>query len=211
MKLILIRHGETDWVREGRYQGSTDVPLNRCGRAQARSVARLIKKERPTAVYSSELTRAVETANLIARACRRRVVRDSRLNEVSFGDWEGRSHKEIRAQFPKAVRAWYSARWSSRAPGGETLRSLKQRVTGFLNELCDRFLTRQGTCVVVSHGGPIRMILVSLLGTGIDAFWKIRIDPASVSIATVDRKYRELILANGGAHFNGRGLGSGFG
>ena len=108
MRLILVRHGETDWVREGRYQGSTDVPLNECGIRQAEALATVIKKERPVAIYSSGLTRALETAKLIAKVCRRRVTLDDRLNEVSFGRWEGAKHHEIRVTFPKASHNWYN-------------------------------------------------------------------------------------------------------
>ena len=84
MKLILVRHGETEWVRQGKYQGSTDIPLNRRGVLQARAVARALKKERPIVVYSSQLARAYETASLIAQSCGKKVVIDRRLCEGFF-------------------------------------------------------------------------------------------------------------------------------
>ena len=84
MKLVLVRHGETDWVERGWYQGSTDVPLNARGLAQARCVAEAVKAERPLAIYCSKLTRARQTAKFIAEACRRKLIVDPRLNEISF-------------------------------------------------------------------------------------------------------------------------------
>lgn len=203
MKLILVRHGETDWVRMGRYQGSTDIPLNKRGLRQARAVARVVKKERVIAVYSSELTRARETAKLIGTVCRKRVVVDGRLNEVSFGRWEGESHERIGIRFPKASRDWYRARWSSQPPGGESIRSLEKRVTQFLNGLTKKFSKRKGTCVVVTHGGPIRMFLIRVLKVTPKIFWRIRIDPASVSVLHLYAKGSELVLLNSQAHLNG--------
>ena len=203
MKLILVRHGETDWVRQHRYQGSTDVPLNSRGIRQARALGRLLKKERPLAVYSSELARARETAKLTAEACRQRVKVDLRLNEVSFGSWEGEFHAEISDRFPKAARNWYRARWASRPPGGESLGSLKRRISAFLKELIRKFGKRDGACIVVTHGGPIRMFLVELLKIDPKVFWSIRIDPASITVIMVGSKREELTLLNSRAHLNG--------
>ena len=203
MKLILIRHGETEWVRAGLYQGSTDVPLNRRGLAQARAVASAIKKERPIAVYSSELTRALETAKLIAQVSRKPVVVDERLNEVSFGRWEGKSHRTIGTRFPKAARNWYSARWSSRPPGGESLGSLKKRVSWFLDDFLKQYSNRDGTCVVVTHGGPIRMFLVRILNVAPTIFWTIQIDPASVTAVHLGIEKHQLVLLNCQSYLNG--------
>jgi phosphoserine phosphatase len=203
MKLILVRHGETEWVRMGKYQGSTDVPLNRRGTFQARAVARALKKERPIVVYSSQLVRAHETAKFIAQSCKAKVIVDERLKEVSFGRWEGESHHAIRTQFPAASRMWYSAKWTSQAPGGETLKSLKNRVSGFLNDLRKKCSGQKGACVIVSHGGPIRMFLITLFKIAPEVFWSIRIDPASISILNLLEKNHELALLNHQEHLNG--------
>lgn len=203
MRLILVRHGETDWVSQGRYQGSTDVPLNRRGFLQAEALAAVIKKEGPIAVYTSELTRARETAKLIAKASRRGVIVDGRLNEVSFGRWEGASHEEIRVQFPKASRDWYRARWSSRPPGGESLRSLGRRVSGFLKDLVKKYTDDSKPCVLVTHGGPIRMFLIQTLDLTPKIFWTFRIDPASVSVIEIGGSGKQLVLLNSQIHLNG--------
>src|SRR3989338_332856 len=147
MNLVLVRHGETDWVREHRYQGSTDVLLNRNGRNQAKALARYLKKYKPAAVYSSQLTRAKETAKLIASACGKRFQLDSRLNEVSFGEWEGMFHRAILKCSPKKARAWYRGSWSSRPPGGESIQSLGRRVSFFLRDLVKKYEKTDETCV----------------------------------------------------------------
>ncbi|MBI4368534.1 MAG: alpha-ribazole phosphatase [Candidatus Omnitrophica bacterium] len=203
MKLILVRHGETEWVREGRYQGSTDVPLNRRGLRQARAVARRLQKEKPIAVYSSELTRARETAKLIASACRKSVFVDKRLNEVSFGSWEGKSHRDVGLRFPELARRWYQAKWSSRPPKGESLQSLDLRISRFLKELLEKYRDEDKTCVIVTHGGPIRMFLIHILKVMPEVFWTFRIDPASISVIHFGKGNREISLLNGQAHLNG--------
>lgn len=203
MKLFLVRHGETKWVREGRYQGSTDVPLNSRGAKQAQALARLLKKEAPLAVYSSRLGRARETARYIAKACGKKVLIDRRLNEVSFGDWEGRFHREVGVQFPEAARRWYRGQWSSRPPGGESLRSLGRRVGTFLSDLSKQFGTKEGSYVVVTHGGPIRMFLIWALKIDPEIFWSVRVDPASVTVIQILPKRNEIALVNSQAHLNG--------
>ncbi|MBI1978238.1 MAG: alpha-ribazole phosphatase [Candidatus Omnitrophica bacterium] len=203
MKLFLVRHGETKWVKEGRYQGSTDVPLNSGGAKQARALARLLKKEAPLAVYSSRLGRARETARYIAKACGKKVVSDPRLNEVSFGEWEGEFHREIATRFPERARRWYSGKWTSRPPGGESLRSLGKRVGSFLNDFSKRFGTKKGSCVVVTHGGPIRMFLIQVLGIDPEIFWSVRVDPASITVIQIRPKGNEIALVNSQAHLNG--------
>ncbi len=200
MKLILVRHGETEWVRQGRYQGSTDVPLNKRGFLQAKAVARRLKEVKPSIIYSSQLKRAQETANAIAQKCRKKILVDSRLNELSFGRWEGEYHEQVRLRFPNQSRHWYRARWTSRPPGGESLRSLEKRVSSFLTDLTTRFKNGQ-TCVLVTHGGPIRMFLIRVLGIEPRIFWTLRIDPASVSVVNLQTK--ELMLLNGQTHLNG--------
>ena len=203
MKLILIRHAETDWVRDGRYQGSSDVPLNQSGLKQARAIAKAIRSEKPLAIYSSGLTRARQTAKLIAQVSRKRVLVDRRLNEVSFGKWEGKTHADIRVQFPQAVRNWYAARWSSKPPGGESLRSLERRVSYFLNDLLDQFSDHEGSCVVVTHGGPIRMFLIRMLKVPPKIFWVIRIEPGSITTFEVRSQTSQLTLLNSTIHLNG--------
>jgi alpha-ribazole phosphatase len=204
MKLILVRHGETDWVNEGKYQGATDVSLNERGFKQAKKVALAIKKEKPFAIYCSKLKRVRQTAKSIATTCRKKLAVDARLNEISFGVWEGFSFREIKGWYPEAVYNWYHTTWASHPTGGESLESLKKRISLFMRELKKKYKGRQGgTCVLVTHGGPIRMILLELLKIPVSLFWTIRVDPASISVVNITEKYEELTLLNSQAHLNG--------
>jgi broad specificity phosphatase PhoE len=151
-ELLLARHGETDWNRERRIQGHTDVPLNARGVKQARVLAEILAPVRLAAVYSSDLTRARETAAMVARAHSLDVLVERRLREKNFGSWEGLTDVEIADRFPDAVRG----RWGD----GETTEQVATRVVEVIDVIRARH--GDGTVLVVSHGGPLRAILAHL-------------------------------------------------
>ena len=149
--LLVARHGETDWNRDHRVQGQTDVDLNPTGRAQAEALARSLADTRLGAVYSSDLTRALETAEAVARPRGLRVLTDPDLREKNFGSWEGLTDVEIAERFPEAVRG----RWGD----GETTEDVAARVLPAVERIRARH--PHNTVLVVTHGGPIRVILDS--------------------------------------------------
>ena len=148
-RLFLARHGETDWNREHRVQGQTDVGLNAAGRAQAEALAESLDDARLEAVYSSDLSRALETAQAAARRHGLDVVTDTELREKNFGSWEGLTDVEIARRFPDAVRG----RWGD----GESTDDVAARVLPAIERIRARH--PDGGVLVVSHGGPIRIIL----------------------------------------------------
>jgi probable phosphoglycerate mutase len=148
--LIVIRHGETTWNREKRMQGTTDTVLSDVGRAQAQALGRRLASHGFCALYSSDLSRARDTAQAIAEHTGREVIVDPRLQERRFGIFEGLLAAEIKAQYPDE-----HARFSSRdpdyeVPGGESARRFTQRCIGCLAEIAGRHPGEQ--VVVVSHG-----------------------------------------------------------
>jgi len=150
-ELLLARHGETDWNRAHRVQGQTDIDLNAAGRAQAEALAEGLADARLDAVYSSDLARARETAEAVARRRGLEVVADPDLREKNFGSWEGLTDVEIAERFPDAVRG----RWGD----GETTEEVADRVLPAIERIRAR---HPGEAVlVVTHGGPIRVILDS--------------------------------------------------
>ena len=155
--IILARHGETDWNRERRVQGQADPPLNEAGREQAAELARTLEAEAeaPSAIYSSDLRRARETAAIVAEALRLPVRTDPRLREIDVGEWSGLAVDDIEARFPAGF-----ARWRNReGPGwdtGESYDDLGRRVVAALTAIAAE---HQGERVlVVTHGGAIRSI-----------------------------------------------------
>jgi len=134
-RLLLARHGETDWNRLGRWQGQTNVPLNDVGRRQAMALCSSLKDEQLAAVYCSTLQRAVETAHAIAAAHRLNVCRDARLNEIKLGKWEGMTRKDIAARYPDLLQAWEADPSSVRPPDGESIVELQDRVMAVIDEI----------------------------------------------------------------------------
>jgi broad specificity phosphatase PhoE len=134
-RLLLARHGETDWNQQGRWQGQQNLALNRAGIDQALALSARLKGERLSAVYSSALRRAVETAQAIAHEHKLNVCRDERLNEISLGEWEGMQRKEIAARYPQILQMWETDPCSTRPPRGESIAELEKRVLAALQEI----------------------------------------------------------------------------
>jgi glucosyl-3-phosphoglycerate phosphatase len=155
VRVVLWRHGQTIWNAEHRYQGHTDIPLDETGQAQAQRAARLLAALGPQAIISSDLSRAVETAQTLGEVTGIPVRYDRRLRERSGGEWEGLTNDEIRAKFPEQ---W--ARWDP--PGGEAERAVAERFAAAVTDGVG-VLGTGGTLVVASHGSAIRAGLGELL------------------------------------------------
>jgi broad specificity phosphatase PhoE len=178
-RLILVRHGQTEWNRVRRVQGHTDTALDDVGRAQAVRVARRLAGEPIAAVYASDLRRAHETAQSIA-APRGIAVRTSpSFREAHYGLWEGMTVAEIEAQYPEAYRRWREDSLRNRAPEGETLEELQQRALAGAAEV---LAAHGGEAVaIVAHGGSIRSLICGLLGWPLASHRQLRLDNASIS------------------------------
>jgi broad specificity phosphatase PhoE len=159
--LLLVRHGETDWNRDGRWQGHSDTHLNDAGRDQARRVVRELHDV--DVAYSSDLARARETAEIIAEVLGLPVRLDARLRERSFGAWEGLTAAEIEAAFGDAHGRWLAGEGAG-ADDAEPFDAFGARVTSFLAEALERHPGE--TVLVVAHGGSIRVI--HALASGLD-------------------------------------------
>jgi len=150
--ILLARHGETDWNRQGRFQGHADPPLNATGRAQAAELAAELKAVGLAAVYSSPLRRALETAQAVAAEHGLDPVAVDALREVDVGSWQGLTRVEIETQFPEQFARWldYDQGWED----GESYEEMGRRAVAALLELA---LAHESERVLaVTHGGPIR-------------------------------------------------------
>lgn len=159
-ELILIRHGETDWNRELRFQGQVDVPLNATGHEQARRVAARLAGETVHHLVSSDLTRTQQTALPIARHSRQplalHAVVDAALREQNFGVVDGMRVADIKAQHPDAWARWIEFQADYAFAGGESTRQFHERVMNAVRALAAAH--SQQTLVVVTHGGVLDMI-----------------------------------------------------
>jgi len=176
MRLLLARHGQSEWNRVRRFQGANDVGLSDVGRAQAEALGRA----------------AAEIA-LAGTAIARVPLED--LRELSLGEWEGRTVDEVRALEGDPYRAWVRAPLDCPPPGGEALPEVSTRVRRAVDQIGARH--RNGDDVlVVAHGGVISVYLCHLLGVSFNALWRLRIDNGSLSIARPPR----LVCVNDTAH-----------
>jgi broad specificity phosphatase PhoE len=158
-----VRHGETDWNRERRFQGHADPPLNETGREQAHALAAELAGEQIDVVYTSDLVRARETAEIIAARLGTEVVPLPELREIDVGDWEGLSWPEIEERFPEGARAWHvnGAGWES----GETYDELRERIVPALLRIARRHPAER--VLVVGHGGTIRATRAFIEGVSV--------------------------------------------
>ena len=202
IRLILVRHGVTEWNEGGRFQGHQDVPLGDLGRRQAERVSWRLRHEPITAAFSSDLQRAHDTAQIVLRGRNTPLVATDGLREMSFGAWEGLRADEISGLYPEQWAAWVlDAVTGVPAGGGESLGLLQERVVTFLRSAIEPGDATQGqpawfnsrtqerdspaqrrSILMVSHGGVIRVLLAHLLDMPLGAYWRFSIRPASVSV-----------------------------
>jgi probable phosphoglycerate mutase len=157
-RLLLARHGETDWNREHRWQGHTDVPLNELGLEQARSLAAELADEPLAAIYASDLRRAYDTARIVAERKGMQVIVDQDLREIEFGTWEGLTSDEIEHRFPGDLRLWREEGKTPERRGGESHEVFRHRILAAAHRIAAAHPGDQ--VLVVSHGGALRALAV---------------------------------------------------
>ncbi|HOB35199.1 MAG: histidine phosphatase family protein [Firmicutes bacterium] len=162
-QLWIIRHGETQWNRENRFQGILDVPLSETGRAQARRLAAYLADKHFDAVYSSPLSRALDTARIVAAEHGLEVETVTDLQEIDVGEWAGKTWADIRRMWPQLEKTWRANPLASDPPpGGEHYAEFRRRCLAALEAIAARHGEEQRVAVI-SHGGVIRAVLTALL------------------------------------------------
>jgi broad specificity phosphatase PhoE len=181
--LHFVRHGETDWNREGRIQGVADVPLSAIGREQARELAASLGTRPIGAIYASDLRRALETAEPLAARLRVPVVATPALRERNFGANEGRVAAEVAADLGKeAGTAWHGP--DERHPGGESIREVFERVAAFLDALLED--PPADEIALVTSGGPIRVGTAHLAREAVETVVWRAVENCSVTTVEVE-------------------------
>lgn len=198
MRLLLVRHGETEWNRLGRYQGQSDVELNGAGLEQAKCLGRRLASEAIDAVYCSDLKRAVQTAQPITSAYSMTVTYCKELRELYFGEFEGKYFEDIEDLYLPLENAWRAGNLDVTAPGAETLAELGDRVTKFVDGLGEQHVDE--TVLIVAHGGPLQMMICHLIGLDIQYWWRMHLDGASLSVVHIHPELNVLSLLNDTCH-----------
>jgi len=210
-RLLLVRHGVTDWNREGRFQGHLDPPLSDDGRAEAELLAARLAASPdllPRRIVSSPLRRAIATAQAIAAASgipAAEVTRDPRLVELGQGAWEGRTHAELAVGDAERYAAWRRGTWDRRPPDGEPVDEARQRVSAAVAEAVAEDAHAAGwPLCLVGHGGSMRLAAAWLLDLDRVTAWSLELDNASLSIVErTDGEWR-LVTWNDVGHLLGR-------
>ncbi len=156
-RFCLVRHGQTDWNLEGRLQGQSDVPLNQTGRTEARSLAEKLSGTPFKAIFSSDLARAWETAEIIAGALGVPITAERRLREINQGEWEGQLAEDIRASHDEYWEHRNVDAEHFRPPGGESVTEVAERVQAAMNQIASQYPT--GEILIVSHGLALATII----------------------------------------------------
>ncbi len=197
-RFILIRHGETDWNKEERFRGRSNVGLNATGLEQARKIAAHFRNTKIAAIYSSPLPRARETAVPLAQEHNLQIEDNADLLDIDFGSWEGLSVEEAKARDPELYDLWLKAPGRVRFPGGESVRQVRNRVENLLRQLSEDHLGE--TVALVSHRITCHVMLCYVLGLPNDALWRIRQDVACVDEFKERDSHFIVTLLNSTAH-----------
>jgi len=181
-RILLARHGETEWNTIRRVQGWTDIPLSPRGIAQAEALADRLTRIPLSAVYSSDLSRAVQTAAPTAARQGREVQAMPELREKGFGEWEGLTQADLERDYPDLWRRYHVARdLDALVPGGETWPQVQERLAGALRRILAAHPAPDETVLLVGHGGSGRAVILEALQAPLPTLLRLHLDNASLS------------------------------
>ena len=198
MRLILVRHGETVLNREGRILGHNEEPLTERGRGQAIAVAQALYPETPFTLYASPLSRALETAQIIAQKHQVDITPLEGLKEVDVGELDGMSIQEMRRSYPEFARLWAQDAAATPMPGGESPAHLQQRAWKAVVTILERNPT--STTVAVTHAFTIYTLLCKALGVPLNNFQRFHINVGSTTTLEIAEDKATLISFNDCCH-----------
>lgn len=171
-RVVLWRHGRTEWNAAGRFQGQTDIALDAAGRQQAQDAARRLAALDPDLLVSSDLQRTRDTMAELAALTGRDILLDSRLRETYAGEWQGCTGAEIARRWPDEFKAWRAGDPLLRVGGGETRQEVAARMAEAVTDICAK-LPDDGLAVLTTHGGAARLGIAALIGMPLERFTNI--------------------------------------
>jgi broad specificity phosphatase PhoE len=196
MRLILIRHGETLWNKEGRIQGTSDIELSAVGIEQARLLALSLKDQPIGAIHASPLKRALQTAEIINKFHRKEIQTHQDLVEMDQGDFEGFSFKELMAREKEFLGKWIADPASVRMPNGESLTQLQERAWRAMETI----INNEENALVVAHNFTIAAILCRLRNISLSDFRSACVDTASKTIVRLQNGEALIVALNDRSH-----------
>ncbi len=197
-RLILVRHGQTEWNRVGRIRGRIDIALNETGLAQAAAVAERLAALPLAAIYSSPLKRAVETAEPAARKTGLKVQILDGLLDIDYGRWEGLSPTEVVEAYPDLYHQWHHSPHLVTFPDGESLDEVRRRALSTVKQIA---LSHEGqTVVIVAHQVVNKVLVCAMLGLDNSRFWHVQQDNGCIDIFDYEDDDFKAILVNDTCH-----------
>lgn len=194
-RILLTRHGHVDGIKPKRFRGRENLPLTALGKRQAEAVAaRIARDARPVAVYTSGLQRCIDTGTAIGKACGVSSSVLEGLMDLDYGQWQMRTHDELKAEQPELFHLWHAAPQLMRFPGGESLQDVMARTTEALRHVLERHPGE--TVVMVGHDCTNRALLMQVLDQPVSAYWKLVQDPCCLNEFEIDGDWMQVQRVN---------------
>jgi broad specificity phosphatase PhoE len=198
-RIILTRHGQTEWNRVERFRGRADIALNETGLIQAEFASKSIQSRwNPVTVYTSPMSRAVKTGEIIAAPHGLSVQPTQNLNDIDYGQWQGLTPDEVRSRWPELLKTWYQTPQLARIPGGELLEQLHTRAKDLIDLLVKKYSDQ--TIVLVGHDSINRVILLHTLGLPLARYWHLVQENCALNVIEADEGDFTVVSMNETCH-----------
>ncbi|MBD9219350.1 MAG: histidine phosphatase family protein [Clostridiales bacterium] len=197
LRLYFMRHGETVWNTERRYQGMTDIELSEEGLRQAECAAKRFKNIKIDKIYASPLKRAMKTAEKIAAEKGLEIISEDDFREIHFGEWEGKTVPELTEKYGESYTNFIREPHKYGFPGEGSVENVINRIKPGIDKL---IAEEKGNVLIVSHGGIIRLMIMYIMGLDSSWFTKMWINNTGVSIVEIKNDRRLLLTLNDSAH-----------
>lgn len=202
LELLFIRHGQTDWNFKRLVMGRKPIPLNDVGREQAKGIAEYLHKGKLTAVISSPVLRAMETASAVAKPHSLDVIPDDGFAEVDYGDWVGRGFDELACDSAELWRDYHLKPLSTTLPNGEAMTDVVKRISNSVTKIVNKYSS--GRVAIVSHADVLKIAIAGLMGIDLNLISKMSIDNCAMMLIRLQKEVGpRLIFYN---YKNGFGL-----
>ena len=199
VKLFLIRHGQTSWNVEGRYQGDKDIDLNGVGIKQAKLAAKYLSRINFSNIYCSSLKRTIDTANIISKGRNLQIIVRENLKEMNFGKWEGLKFHQINEEFNDDYQKWLKDPYNTPPTGGESFKKLKDRSIAEIDSIVSE--NKDGSSIaVVTHGGVILSLLIHWLQIPLSRWKSIIQRQGAINIVVIDKGFPYISAINYTGH-----------
>ena len=179
-KVYVVRHGQTAWNLEEVFRGRMDIPLDETGKKEVHLAGEALKDETLHAIYSSPLSRSIETAENIAKFQNVEVTPLEAIIDISYGEWEGVSRVEVQKKYPDLYDLWLKAPHKVTFPKGESLEAVRVRTMGAIENLLEKH--KNENIALVAHRAPNKVICCNLIGIDNSNFWRLQQDTASTNL-----------------------------